>query len=746
MKNWKYLLFGFTFFILSLLAINLFVPAPPLLSSTQVSGTRQPFLYEGIFNRTLTVQEIILTKDYLNGIGIRFATMGKVNTNMNTILVLDSNYNILHQEKFSSDVIEDAKYHEFQFSESRKTGKGTRIYICIFSKDGDSANCIHALFNPYSKIGRLYASFIINDDLIQSIKNKARIYPGSMILHTYESDSSLTSAIRWIWYIAAALVALLIIFLKKFQSFLIRLNMRIELVYLAIALIFGPFYEFLNPPFQVPDEGSHMSRTYELSEFHFSKTNKTIPASIAKLDSTLLRSHFNPDEKTSKKEILAMAKVKLEPTVRRGSSGPDYIVPYLPQLIGLVIGKMFSSAPLILLYFGRFFNLILAILIVYFAIRITPFSKWIFFLLALMPKTLFLLASLSYDAFIISSSFLLIALFLYYAFKAEKIMWRDIALLFFLSMLLALCKPPYFILGFLFLIIPVRKIGSLLKYLLIFSVFVVSMLLAQGMWSLVGGLIKSADAVKTERIAQQEMPAKAVSNAAENKTLTADAAGNKTASADAAGPAAPALAPSRPEINPPKQLNYIRSHLSTFISLLIMTNFDHMRADMLNNFVGTMGWLDTFLPDIYVNIYLILLLITALCISDPMFNIDWKRKTYFFILFFTGVLAIETAMYIFSSFVASERLFGIQGRYFIPLATLFLLIFYNNSISEKLNYIFSPRRQSYVKAKPNLKSKILLEIKSEQMFTKYLQVFIVGFTVVILIRGIASILLRYYQW
>jgi hypothetical protein len=103
-------------------------------------------------------------------------------------------------------------------------------------------------------------------------------------------------------------------------------------------------------------------------------------------------------------------------------------------------------------------------------------------------------------------------------------------------------------------------------------------------------------------------------------------------------------------------------------------------------------------------------------------------------------------MYIFSSFVASERLFGIQGRYFIPLATLFLLIFYNNSISEKLNYIFSPRRQSYVKAKPNLKSKILLEIKSEQMFTKYLQVFIVGFTVVILIRGIASILLRYYQW
>ena len=103
-------------------------------------------------------------------------------------------------------------------------------------------------------------------------------------------------------------------------------------------------------------------------------------------------------------------------------------------------------------------------------------------------------------------------------------------------------------------------------------------------------------------------------------------------------------------------------------------------------------------------------------------------------------------MYIYASFVAQEKLFGVQGRYFIPLAPIFLLIFYNNVVAEKLNYLFSTRREAFKKAKPNMKPKILLEIDREQIFSKYMQVFIIGFTAVTLIRSIAAVLLRYYQW
>jgi uncharacterized membrane protein len=421
------------------------------------------------------------------------------------------------------------------------------------------------------------------------------------------------------------------------------------------------------------------------------------------------------------------------------------------------------------LYFGRFFNLLVAILLIFFAIRITPVAKWTLLLLALMPKTLFIMASMSYDAFVIGCSFLLIALFLYYAFKYGKTLgWKDIGLLFFLSMLLAFCKPPYFILGLLFLIIPVTKIGSWLKYLLVFSVFVVSMLLAQGMWSLVTGLMKSANAAKTGQVVSEKPKIKAP---ATQVLFSEKAAAPKPAPANSDGikknsppkpqeqkKAGPEINSGKqltkpqeqkkagPEINSGKQLNYIKANFTRFLGLLVATNFVQMRSDMLNNFVGTMGWLDTFLPDQLVNLYLLLLLIAALCIAEENITIGWRRKLFFFFLLVTGIVAIETAMYLYSTVVANPKLFGIQGRYFIPLAPLFLLIFYNNFIPGKLNYFFSTRRKTYLKAKSILKPKIMVEILQEQMFTKYLQVFIIGFAVVTLIRGIAAVLLRYYQW
>lgn len=714
MAKQKYLFFGVGFFFLSLGLIWFLQPKSPLLSITQNSAAKTPYLYEGIVNGTMAVQEITLTKDFLNGVEVRFATMGKVNTSTNTILVLDSNYNLLHREKFSSEEIEDTKYHAFQFKESMKAGKGNKIFICLFSKDGDSANCIHPLFNNSAKLGPLYASVVVNDDYIRSITNKVRLYPGSMIVRTHESDSSLSSAIRWFWYLIATLLSLTIIFTKSIQLFLSRLKIRAEIVYAVIALIFGSMFVMLNPPLQVPDEGSHFSRTMEISELQFSKTGKTTPASVLILDSTFLRLHFNPDEKTSKNEIWSMAKVKLEPTVRRPSGGPDLIVPYLPQVFGLLLGKLFSSSPVILMYFGRLMNLILSLLIIFLAIQITPIGKWTFFLLALMPKTLYMMSSLSYDTLVISTSFLLIALFLYYAFKATEIRWKDIALLFFLIVLLGLSKPPYFLIGLLYFIIPFQKIKSLSKYLLIVPVVLLSLAFAFGIWKVAGEVFKSKDVAKTEQVS----------------------GGNNT----------PAQTPPAQVIDAGKQINYIRDNLPTFTKLLIVTTFDHMRASMLNNFVGTMGWLDTFLPDPLINFYLLVLLIAALFIAEEPVHLDWRRKLLFFIIFITCIVAIETAMYVYSSFVAQTRLFGVQGRYFIPIAPLFLLLFYNNTLADKLNFFFSARKKSFVMAKPNQKPKILLEIQGEQIFMKYLQLFIILFNVIVLVVALAAILLRYYEW
>jgi uncharacterized membrane protein len=180
--------------------------------------------------------------------------------------------------------------------------------------------------------------------------------------------------------------------------------------------------------------------------------------------------------------------------------------------------------------------------------------------------------------------------------------------------------------------------------------------------------------------------------------------------------------------------------------MLIQTNLVDMRNDILKNFVGTMGWLDTFLPETMVYLYLVVLLLTALLMAEKDVRIDWKRKLLLLFMFIAGVAAIEGAMYIYSTVVGNPKLFGVQGRYFIPLAPLFLLVWYNPYLSRKLNFLANPKRLSYAKAKTALKPKILHEIEGEQLFSKYLQLFILGFTVLVLIRGIAAVLLRYYQW
>ena len=722
MPNLKFLLFGTGFFILAIVLLGLYEPAPPLLSITQSTRCRDPYLDDGFIKGIVMVQEVTVKKDYLNGFAIRYITMDRENTNSNTIVVFDQNDNLIFQEKFASKDVKNRKFRDFRFNESKKIGKGNKISICFMSPDGDSANCVHSLFNKESKLGDLYVCAMVNNDLFTSLKGKKYPYPGALFLRTYESENSMTTSIRYILYLVALLVALVIAFFRRVQQFLVRISIWPEYVYVIFSLVFGLLFTFVTPPGQAPDEGGHMARIAELSEFQFKADHKTVPAAFVELDSTFARLKANPDERTSKAEILSSKALKTDPAKRAPSNGPDYIIPYLPQLLGLFTAKIFSSSPLVIGYFGRIFNLLCSILLIYLAIRITPIGKWILLLLALMPKTLFLMASLSYDSFVISLSFLTIATFLHYAFKYDRALrLKDYGLLLFLCILLVFCKPPYFLLGALFFFIPFLKTRPWSKYLLLSVAVVASILLIYGIWSLTKGSGHPSGPQKTEQVAMQNQSGISVTDSISQ-------------------------APVKPEINPQKQLGFMRSHPATYINLLYATNFADMRADILNNFVGTMGWLDTFLPDNLINLYLILLIVAALCIAEVAVPFDWRRKLFLFLLFIAGVLAIETAMYVYASFVAQEKLFGIQGRYFIPLAPLFLLIFYNNTISRKLNYLFSARRNAYAKAKPGQKPKILIEIDQEQIFSKFLQVLITGFTFVALARGVAAVLLRYYQW
>ena len=686
---------------------------PVLIQSSQVSAFPRPLVAKKIVRGLITVQEFTTTKEFINGVSIRFKTFKRKNTNENILLLTDSDLNVLYREKFVSGDVINEKYREFNFRESRRTGKGHRIYLCLFSNDGDTANSVAPLINPACTLGPCYISVLLNDNPVNSIQNKALGYPGGMILKLYESDTAQTGwMMKFFWFFLIILAACFIVFFKKIRSFIIRARIKPEIAYLCLALPFGLCLVFLTPPFQVPDELVHYCRAFEISEFQFRGENKTVPASIFRLESVFSHLKFNPDAKTSYKEIDSLASLKLDPGIKSPSAGPDYIVPYLPQALGVSVGRALDLPPLIILYLGRLFNLLIAVSLIFLAIKKAPFFKWVFFLLALMPKTEFLSASMSYDAVTIGLSFLLISLFLYYAFAAEKIRLKHLGLLLVLSLFLVLCKPPYFLIGLLFLILPVSKIGKWPRYIILAGAIVLPLLYFLFAQQTTSALFRDAGKLASEETVNvTDAPPSAVS----------------------------------PVIDPVSQISYIRHNFTKYAGLVLRTNFIDNRANILMNFTGLLGWLDTFMPEIITVLILLFLFITALVDAGPPYKLGYRNKILMFLIFLAGLLAIETSMYLYTTYVGLNRMFGIQGRYFIPLAPLFFLLFQNRVLKGRLNLLTAGRRNEYQKASDLKKPGIDYDFPDrEQLFSTAWACLLVLFSFICLLITLAVVYLRYY--
>lgn len=268
-----------------------------------------------------------------------------------------------------------------------------------------------------------------------------------------------------------------------------------ENVFLVFGIIFGVLFLAVIPPFKVPDEPNHFLRAIQISggNLYSQKGQKgiggLIPESIISTITVFDGFPYHEEKEQKTENIFSLLRLPLEKEKRVFADFPNTSlyspVPYLPQVLGITVGTLFNFSPLALMYAGRVSNLAAWIFLVYFAIKLAPLQKWLFFLLALTPMSLYQAASLSADSFTNGLSFILIALFLRYAIdRRRNIESPGLAMLFALSILLSLSKQAYFTLSFLFLLIPSDKTDSKIKYFAIFAAFILSNLAAVLLWSL----------------------------------------------------------------------------------------------------------------------------------------------------------------------------------------------------------------------------------------------------------------------
>jgi uncharacterized membrane protein len=411
--------------------------------------------------------------------------------------------------------------------------------------------------------------------------------------------------------------------------------------FLFLGIIFGLIFLLLVPPFQINDEPAHYYKAYVVSEGKLlpEKTGGVagfyIPESLVKTVAAFYPMVYKSEVKQNASFYAATLNLPTNPDNRVYVEKEMYTLvypplPYISSGLVMALASLLGGSPLILMYLGRIINLMVWVLLVYLAIKITPVHKWVFLLLALMPMTLFEAVSLSADSFNLGLSFLTIAFFFRLAFDQEKkrVENRDLIVLLTLLAMLSLSKVGYAILLILFFIIPSYKFGN--KKTMIsqfFLVLTLPVVLLAGLWNY---LFKDL---------YISMP------------------------------------PAWAAASIPGQIAFISSNPLNFIQ--IISNTIIQKQGYLVSFVGIFGWNEVSLPDIVVAIYIIALIVVAL-FDKSQIKIYPKQKLLAFITFFTMFFLVLIYEYITFTPVGLDIIYGVQGRYFIPVVPLLFLIFYPN--------------------------------------------------------------------
>jgi hypothetical protein len=424
-----------------------------------------------------------------------------------------------------------------------------------------------------------------------------------------------------------------------------RFRWKLEHTFAALLLVFGLCYAVGMPPCQVADESDHFVHGYHVSEGNPCPVmvgnwgGGDFPKSILDLTNTFIYLPFHPEAQIRPRDLEGVRAARLQPTVRHQVpyiSSCYSLVPYLPQALGMAAARRVGGGPLYIFYAGRLGNLLVALIAVFLAIRITPVFKLVFGAIALLPITVHQFASNSPDASTFAAGFLLVALLLRVALSERNDAF--IYALFPVAAWLTLCKFPYGAIAAFFLAIPAVRLGGRRRQLLVgagLAVMTVSLALC---------MIQLKKYVPDNIMPDPQVHASIR-----------------------------------------KQMRFIQSHPAHYAWVCASTVSANGRIWL--DQLGTLGWLDAPVNPLAFEAFLLLVLFVAL--GDRVKDVTLPARIHAAALLAVGIctLLIFTANYACGDPVRARLIHGISGRYFVPLLPLLLLPLYNRIIQVQV-----PRR------------------------------------------------------
>lgn len=301
------------------------------------------------------------------------------------------------------------------------------------------------------------------------------------------------------WYIAAVLWGAASLGLLGYLA-VARDFRRPERFFAASCLLLGLLYMVVLPPLSAPDEVSHYISAYQLSNRFLRKEAadsqgrvyiRAQDAWAEDLEDVLADDGSGVIREGDTVIVGQTVEQDTYELIRqRGLGGQDagqqsgnqpggnQPVPsyqpavrttplaYIPQALGISMGRLLGLGTLGLMFLGRIFNLLFYCTVGFLAVRRIPFGKEILCGVGLLPMSLHLAASMSYDVMILALSGYFLAVCLDLAYRAERVRGRDVAVLAAILAVMGPCKMVYGVIAGWCLLIPVKKFGGRGKWAL----------------------------------------------------------------------------------------------------------------------------------------------------------------------------------------------------------------------------------------------------------------------------------------
>lgn len=482
-----------------------------------------------------------------------------------------------------------------------------------------------------TNVSNLQISFqegTINTEDIESITLNANI--------DYLPENAFSGMHVVIFFIILMLGYLIVKYGKNSLKFVNKIKK--ENLFLIIGAILGIILCFVNLPLRKYDEHAHFWKAYEVSMGNFtSNPNKgTIPKTIY---STVIDENglYHIENNTySYQEVLETIDEGINPEdgtyINPGTVSNLSPFSYLPQAIGILIARIMHLSPTLIAIAGRMTNLIAYLLCMYFAIKLMPKEKWknILIVVALLPMSLVIGASLSPDAVIISVLTLAIAYLLNLKYVKDKITIKNIIILAILFMIPAICKIVYILAAGLFFILPKSKFKNKKEYYTFALIMLLIIALPIFIWN----------------------------------TLTKD------------------IVQTAIRTNQPEQIYFTLSDILRDLYTTGNTLYNNTE-DYLYTMIG--GWFTPYIVDF---VFIAFLLFVTFQKDETQNDIKFSKKDKIIIsvILLLIIALIFGGMYVGFTRAEYTIVEGVQGRYFIPILALILILFEGNRISLKLSY------------------------------------------------------------